>query len=1149
MPHVLVGPEPFHPGGAGLMGGHGLQQRTGCLPHRVPRRAQLAVSGACEDVDVHIDDSGVVLSPTDLTRHLGCAHATTLDLQLARGETQAPAGADDALELVFGLGLEHERRYLERLRAGGRNVAAVPEQGTLAERAALTERLLAEGTDVVYQATFFDGANRGHADFLMRVDRPSSLGPWSYDVADTKLARKMKVAALLQMAQYGGHLQRLQGRPPEWLTVVTGDGQERPFRYTDAAWYAERALSALRSALDGAPATAPQPCAHCAQCRWSVRCEAQWRASDHLSLVAFMRTDHRVALEEAGVRSVAQLAASSPDQLPSTIGEPSRVRLQAQAALQVRERMTGTPHYELLSPVPGLGLLRLPAPSDGDVYLDFEGDPYAEEGEGREYLAGLWDREGRFTTYWAHSRDEEARLTEALLADLVARLDADPAMHVYHYAAYERSALARLTQRHGVGEAHFDRLLRAETLVDLYAVVRQGLRISKGSYSIKKLEAFYWGGVRGSGDQPDDVADALSSVVAYERWLATGGPAILEQIAAYNRDDVRSTHDLHAWLEERRAELEAEHGPQARPAVADGLPSEEQSLAEAAEAALAAELREAGHHLLAGLVGWHRRESKPQWWDFYRLGALTDDELVADSAALGDLGEPVSRGPLPRPAKSTIWRYSFPPQDTKVKGSAVDVDTHKTLGQIVGLDAAAGWIDLKVGSKKQPPRPRGIGPDRPVNTGELQGSLQRTAREVLAGASPLGLRLIQRAVPAGTARIAGESAAQAVVRAGRKLSDSVLAVQGPPGSGKTTVGGELIRAMVDDGLKVGVTAQSHAVIGNLLKAVGRPALQKCDEEDHCGAPDVGWTASNDDVVDALGDGSHNLVGGTAWLWSREDLTGLVDVLVIDEAGQFSLANAVAVSRCAQGLVLLGDPQQLAQPSQALHPDGAGISVLEHMLAGEATIPADKGVFLDRTWRMHPELARTVSGMMYEGRLDAAPGTEAQRVEATGPLTGTGVRWVPVDHVGNAAASSEEAEAVRRIIDDLVGAWWVDRCGQRHQLGLADVLVVAPYNAHVGRLRAALPNGARVGTVDKFQGQEAPVVIYSMASSSVDDAPRGIDFLYDLHRLNVAISRARCLAVLVGSPRLLDADVRTPDQLRCANALIKVVSDRGAAYQS
>jgi len=1091
---------------------------------------------------VHIDSDGLVLSPTDLTKHLACAHLTNLDLLAAHGELNPPAQADEALELVFRLGLNHEKAYLQRLKDSGAVVVEIPDDLQMAARVSLTDEALRSGADVVYQATFLYAGHRGHADFLLRVDRPSLLGSHSYDVADTKLARTMKVAALLQMADYGRHLERLQGHPPEWLTVVTGESEERRFRYRDAAAYAERATRNLQTALDHPGETRAEPCLHCAQCRWSRRCEAQWRREDHLSLVAFMRTDHRAALESAGIGTVAELAAADPGQLPATIGAPSRIRLQAQARLQVEERVTGSPHYEILDPAPGLGLLRLPAPSAGDVYLDFEGDPYAAGGDGREYLAGLWDRDGQFTTLWAHSTEEERELTSALLTDLVARLVADPGMHVYHYAPYERSALARLTQRHGVGEADFDRLLRGETFVDLYGVVRQGLRISKGSYSIKKLEAFYWGGIRGSGDQPDDVADALSSVVAYERWLVESDDAILESIAAYNRDDVRSTHDLHAWLEERRAELETVHGAQARPAVPDGAPTEAQSEAEAREAALAGELRGAGHPLLAGLVGWHRREAKPQWWDFYRVGDLTDEQLVADSAALGELGDPVSQGPLPRPARSTVWRYPFPPQDTKVHGTAVDVDSHKALGEIVGIDAGAGWVELKVGTGRQPPRPRGLGPTQPISVAEVQKSLQRTAGEVLAGDAPLGLRLLDRVVPPGTATSAGETPGAAVVRVGRTLDEAVLAVQGPPGSGKTTVGAELIRALLDDGLRVGVTAQSHAVIGHLIEAVGRPALQKCDVDDHCGAPGVERTSDNATVVAALTSGTHRLVGGSAWLWSREDLTKKVDVLVIDEAGQYSLANAVAVSRCAsRGLVLLGDPQQLSQPSQANHPDGAGVSALDHLLDGATTIPPDRGVFLDRTWRMHPALARTVSELMYDGRLEAAPDRERQQLIGPVPWHGAGVRWVPVPHTGNPAASSEEAAVVARIVDDMVGASWEDVHGTSHPLNLADLLVVAPYNAHVGRLRTALPAGARIGTVDKFQGQEAPVVIYSMASSSADDAPRGIAFLYDLHRLNVAISRARCVAVIVGSPALLDAAVHTPEQLRAVNGLLGVVA--------
>ena len=354
-----------------------------------------------------------MLSPTDLTKHLACRHLTNLDLAEARGELLSPDSPDEALELIFRLGLDHEAAYLDKLKASGRTVVEVPADIQLAQRVELTEQAIRAGVEVIYQATFVHEGSRGHADFLLRAERASGLGSYAYDVADTKLARRMKVAALLQMADYGRHLVRLQGVEPEWLIVVTGDGTEQRFRYADAAAYARRATRALRVAVTEPVSTTPEPVSHCAQCRWASRCESQWRAADHLSLVAFMRTDHRRALEAAGIGTVAALAAADADVLPPAIGEPSRVRLHAQAALQIRERQTGIPHYELLEPAAGLGLLRLPAPSSGDVYLDFEGDPYADSGMGREYLAGLLDRDGEYTEYWAHSAHEER--------DLVAR--------------------------------------------------------------------------------------------------------------------------------------------------------------------------------------------------------------------------------------------------------------------------------------------------------------------------------------------------------------------------------------------------------------------------------------------------------------------------------------------------------------------------------------------------------------------------------------------------------------------------------------------------------------------------------------------------------------------------------------------------------
>ena len=1093
------------------------------------------IGGVVQGAVVQRIENELVLSPTDLTKHLGCPHVTTLDLLKIEG-TAHPGAADDALELIFRLGLAHEDDYLQSLRDRGLSVTtieAATAQVSRAQREQETVQAMQSGVDVVYQGTFYDGAWGGQADFLLRVDRPSALGSWSYDIADTKLARKLKVPALLQMATYAERLAVLQGVQPDKLYVVTGDGQERAWRLVDVAAFARRARARLRVAVEQRPETSPVPRAHCGQCRWIERCDRQWRDEDDLSLVAFMRGDHREVLRENGIRTLAQLGGLTAADLPKQISMVTRERLVHQASLQLWERQHRAVRYDLLDPAHRKGLLRLPSPDDGDLYLDFEGDPYAEGGAGREYLAGLGDVDRGFTPIWAHSHDQERELTIELVDRLLARWEAHPQMHIYHYAPYETTALKRLVGRHGVREAQLDQLLRGERFIDLYAVVRQGLRISKSSYSIKKLEAFYWGQIRGHNP---DVADAMSSVIAYEKWTVEPDDVTLPQIEAYNRDDVLSTLDLHRWLEQRRSELERLHGPQPRPADQPADPTQPPGEIELAEIALAGRLNIAGESLLAGLVQFHRREARPAYWEMFRLQDLDDDELVDDSAALGGLTQPTTVGAV---ARSKLYRYEFAPQDTKLQvgDSAYDVDDHKATGTVHELDAEQGFIVLK--RQATAVASRGFTEKQVLSDHKIRGAISAVAEDRLAGRNCLGSALLDRVAPAQL---------DGVVRAGMSLDGQVLAVQGPPGSGKTTVGAELVRALLDAGKKVGITANSHAVIGTFMQKIGRPGLQRCNEADQfCEAPGITRAASTADVVAALAAGCQ-LVGGTAWLWCEPAVAGLLDVIIVDEAGQFSLANAVGVSRAATSMVLLGDPQQLAQPTRALHPEGAGASALAHLLDGDETIAADRGIFLDTTWRMHPDLTSYVSDLSYDGRLGAGCDQERQAVDAGSELAGSGIRVVQVEHVGNAAASRQEVKAVAALWHQLMSGTCTDKHGATRALTRDDVLIVAPYNNQVGLLRQALPQ-ARVGTVDKFQGKEAPVVIYSMTSSSADDAPRGVGFLYDTHRLNVAVSRAQAMAIVVLSPRLLDAAVATPEQLRQVNALcrlVEVAAEQGAA---
>jgi uncharacterized protein len=358
----------------------------------------------------------------------------------------------------------------------------------------------------------------------------------------------------------------------------------------------------------------------------------------------------------------------------------------------------------------------------------------------------------------------------------------------------------------------------------------------------------------------------------------------------------------------------------------------------------------------------------------------------------------------------------------------------------------------------------------------------------------------------------------------------------------------MITALVRAGRKVGITALGHEVIRNLLQEVVRAAemertavrcLRKVNEVSDPPDPAIREVTDNGAVLAALTDGEVDVVAGTPWLWAREDLRETLDVLFVDEAGQLALADVLSVAQAARNLVLLGDPQQLRQPQQGSHPDGADVSALEHLLDGHETIPAGHGLFLDSTWRLHPKICAFTSELFYEQRLHSRPNLDRQLLDGPTEFAGAGLWFVPVEHTGNQSSSLEEVERIAGLVAGLTadGVHWTDSRADRRRFALADILIIAPFNAQVAALAARLP-GARIGTVDKFQGQEAPVVICSLATSSPEEAPHGMDFLYSLNRLNVAVSRAKTACILVASPRLFEPDCRTPAQMRLANAFCR-----------
>lgn len=1123
-----------------------------------------------------VADHTVLYSASDLAAAARCEYALlrAFDAKLGRGP--AVAVEDELLARTAALGAEHEQRHLDalRARADGR-VAVIGRPAYTVEglraAAAATARAVDARTPVIYQAAMFDGRFLGFADFLV-LDRDR------YRVGDTKLARSAKVEALLQLAAYADTLAGA-GTPvgPE-AELVLGDGTSTRYRIDEIAPVYRRRRAQLERLLDGHfAADAPvawadqgvRACFRCPECRREVR------ATDDLLLVANMRASQRARLIDAGVTTVAELARHSG----AVPGMPARTvaSLTAQARLQTAPRAGGKPPFEVADPQP---LMLLPNPDKGDLFFDFEGDPlWTADGRswGIEYLFGVLDAGDGFHPLWAHDRAQERRALKEFLELVRKRRRRYPHMHVYHYAAYEKTALLRLAGRYGAGEDAVDELLRDGVLVDLFPLVRKSIRVGTENYSLKSLEPLYMGAELRAGD----VTTATDSITGYARYceLLDDGrtdeaAVLLKEIEEYNRYDCRSTRKLRDWLITRA--IEAGVPPLgAQPVGSAGRGADRIDTDDAIERTLAAfagadaqarRPEQTAVAMVAAARGYHQREDKPYWWaHFDRVNNPVDEWGDQTDVFVADHAEVVANWHVPdRARKPQRWvrltgglaagvltARPYALYDPPAPAGLTDDQERRAWGavEVQGCDDPEAPTDVVV-IEREPKSggvfdqlPFALTPGPPIKTDALRASIEATAREVAAGLPELPgsavvdilLRRAPRTRDGGPLPHPGHPS-DTITAALLRLDSSYLAVHGPPGTGKTFTAAHAIARLVNEhGWRVGVVAQSHAVVENLFRdvvAAGVDArlVAKKDSQDTAAA----WREIGKDAyADFLADHAGCVIGGTAWDFANTTRIprGSLDVLVVEEAGQFSLANTIAVAGAARNLLLLGDPQQLPQVSQGTHPEPVDHSALGWLVQGNHTLPPDLGYFLDRSFRMHPAVCAAVSRLSYDNRLHSDETvTTARHLDGYPP----GVRLLAVDHDGNAVDSPEEAAAIVAEIQGLLGRSWTSAPGHTRPLAAADVLVVTPYNAQVAMLRRHLDAGGlqqvRAGTVDKFQGQQAPVVFVSMTASSIDDVPRGISFLLNRNRLNVAISRAQHTAVVVQSRMLTEYLPGTPDGL-------------------
>lgn len=1171
-----------------------------------------------------IVDDEVVWSASDLTSAASCEYAFLRRLDEKRGRVAKQAPVEDALQdQIAKLGLAHESRVLARFldvhgeheigRVGGVRQLAMATSTTrsgLQDVVTRTADAFAGEPDVVFQAGFFDGEFHGHADFVRRT-------PDGWVVADTKIARTAKVSALLQVAAYADQLDRMGLDAAPTVEIILGTGAVAVYSLDEIMPVFRERRARLRHLVER-HGTGGQPtgwydsdllvCGSCNDC--SVAAEAH----QDLVLVANMRMAQREKLRAAGITTVAGLAAA--DTCPPDLGAATFHKLRAQAAMQLRQldaEAAGTPEVfsEVFDPKP---ILSLPAPSPGDLFFDFEGDPmFHVEGSDRwglEYLWGVQPANGpdgepaEFWHLWADSPTEEREALTTFL-DRVAQIRAEhPGMHVYHYAPYEVTALKKLVAVYKTHEEELDDLLRHGVFVDLYATVRAAVRISQPSYSIKKLEPLYM------AERVGEVMGGDVSIVEYQAYRDSRGhddgaaEVHRRNLVDYNTTDCFSTLLLRDWL------LGQVDAGQEEPTEVVGDPDVQETRGDDPEVrSLRSRLlsrsgpveaqertsEQQAWAMLESALGYYKREDKPFWWAHFDRLRHEPDEWAGDKDVLvvqhaevvEDWGRTGGQRASRRRLRLTGQANASSTLEVGSKASLIyDLPGPEKI--TVPVDGLRGWVsnNFELASVESDGAngitvelvetnamsvadhgvlPIAVAPDSPPKTASLQERLMALAQQADRDSvlpEQAGVDVLLRQLPrlAGGVDLAHTGDPRAdLVSTLRQLDRSYLAVQGPPGTGKTYVGSRVIADLVrDHGWKIGVVGQSHAVVENMLSAVinggglDPDLVGKLDNRSGGAWRSFGSKKYAGYASFAADRATSGFVfGGTAWALTNKVVEpDSLDLLVIDEAGQFSLASMLAVSVAAKRLLLLGDPQQLPQVSQGTHGEPVNDSALSWIMDGHATMPRDRGYFLETSYRMHPDVCAPVSRLAYDGKLHPAPAAAARDLTGVRP----GLEVVRLAHSGNSGSSPEEAAEVVQQIERLMGRMWSDPSENEGQRPLSqhDFLVVAPYNAQRQlirrRLEAAGLDEVRVGTVDKFQGQQAPVVLVSMTASSAAEVPRGLGFLLSRQRVNVAVSRAQWLAVLVRGSHLTAHVPGTPEELLELGAFVGLCEAQPGADQ-
>jgi len=1130
---------------------------------------------------VYFESDQMTFSPSDLTQYMDSPFASWME-HFARTNPELlplPDEENAMMSLLQKQGNVHEREMLALLREKGLTVV---DLNKIPDAVNATLAAMHSGADIIYQAALALSPFRGQADFLVKVTGESSLGDFHYEIWDTKLAKTVKPDFIVQLCCYAEMLETLQGRRPEHIVVVLGDGEQKRLRTNDYFYYYQNLKHGfLQTHREFSINNRPDPADSNSWGRWGKYAEELLKQSDHLIQVATITKSQIKKLQKAGICTMQELASTD---CPHVKGMNTTVfeRLKAQANIQKESNGRDIPLYKILPQEASKkqGLALLPADSRRDIFFDIEGYPL-EDG-GLEYLWGVtyFDEDGsrQYKDFWAHDQEQEKAAFKAFIEWAYNRWMQEPTMHIYHYANYEIAACRKLMGRYGICEHEVDQLLRNEVFVDLYKVVKGSLLLGEPRYSIKNVEHLY------RAKRETEVGSGGDSVVVYEHWKSNPDgdtwqtSKILNDIREYNIDDCNSTQELVDWLRLRQQENGIAYlgkteviEPEIKDEINERIQLRDRLLQKVAmlkDEGLIDSARVAS--VLAWSLEFHRREAKPVFWRQFDRMSSSEHELFDDMDCLVYCKR-TNRAPykLTNRTKHLAYEYSFD-LNQDFKGANEDYfifgkENADGKDVKVKLDKEDSRVDLGLVILKAGDEPDDIIsliPDEYVRPAPIPEAITKQVEAFEQG------RLTNTAIvdflTKGIPRISGHQSGQPIapshdpkkrlqqiIKSIINLDNSYLTIQGPPGSGKTYTGKHVIAELLKLGKKIGISSNSHKAINNLListaeycKKEGISGYFACTKDTDMFLTDLNVAIlENKAIVSNLQ--TSCVVGTTAWGFARSDLEDGFDYLFIDEAGQVSVANLIAMSRATKNIVLMGDQMQLGQPSQGSHPEDSGLSILDYLLHATPTIPEHMGVFLGTTYRMHSLVNQFISDAIYEGKLESALENDHQCISVPTDYQGilnksAGIITAPVMHEGNTQASDEEVEQIVVLAKQLLGRIFTAKNGSERPIGWDDMLFVAPYNYQVNKLKAALGEQARVGSVDKFQGQEAPIVFLSMCASNANESPRGMSFLFDKNRINVAISRAQSMAIVVYSPGLLESIATNIEQLAMINLFCQLV---------